>query len=138
MIRAKKTVSAKRNMHLLLKRGLWWCIILNGFDRKGQQILDQPDLLLQEWFCVCDAAEHPIETTHRLDAASDLRLRRKQIFARLLIAELCFIGEDRGKLAFECIADVDNKGRADVVVEGGVNDLERTVRSGTAADRTGS
>ena len=62
-----------------------------------------------------------------IDAGANLVMRREEIFARFLIAELRLVGQDRGELAFELLADIDDKRRTNVVIKRGINNLERTM-----------
>ena len=83
--------------------------MLNGFDRDRQQILDQPDFFLQEWFGVGHAAEHAVEARHGVDAGTNFVVSGEEVLARFLVAELRFVGKDRSKLSLKLIADVDYK-----------------------------
>jgi hypothetical protein len=53
---------------------------------------------------------------------------REQILARLLVAELRFVREDRSELPLELLPNVDDKRRPHIVVKRSVNNLERPVR----------
>src|SRR5260370_26226611 len=101
--------------------------MLNGFDRNGQQVLDQAHFLLQEGFGVGHAPEHAVKTRHGFHSGANLSLGREEILARLLVTELRLVREDRCELSLKLLADVHHKRRPNVVVERGVNNLERTM-----------
>ena len=104
--------------------------MLNGFDGNGQQIVHQADFFLQERLSVGYAAEHSVEARHGLDAGANLVMGREQIFARILIAELRFVGQNGRELPLKLFADVDDKRRPNVVIERRVDDLEWAMRGG--------
>src|SRR5215472_4051994 len=56
-------------------------------------------------------------------------MSREEILTSLLIAELRFVSKNRRKLLFKLVADVDDETGPDVVVQGGVDNLERPVGS---------
>src|ERR1039458_8721702 len=101
--------------------------MLNGFDRNRQEVLDQPNFLLQEGFRVAHAAKHAVKPCHGFHAGANLVARRKQGFARFLVAELRCIGQNRGKLSLELLANIHDKRRPNVVIKRRVNYLERTM-----------
>ncbi len=102
--------------------------MLNGFDRNRQQVLDQANFLLQEGFRVAHAAKHAVKPRHGFHARANLVAGREQVFARLLVAELRFVRQNRGKLSLELLADIDDKRRPNVVIKRRVNNLEGTMR----------
>src|SRR5579863_1340998 len=61
----------------------------------------------------------------------------EQVPTSVLIAELRFVSQDRSELALELIADIDDKGGANVVVEGRVNNFKGAMRC-ELLDRIGS
>jgi len=101
--------------------------MLYGFDRNGQQIVDQPDFFLQEWFGVGDATEHSVEARHSFNPRVDFVVGREEIFAGLLVAELGFVSQDGCELPLKLLADVDHKRRPYVVIQRSVNNLERAM-----------
>src|SRR5271165_1341060 len=103
--------------------------MLNGLDGNRQQVFDQPDLFLQKRFRMSDAAEHAVEPSHGVNARANFLVSREEIFAGVLIAELRLVSHDRGELAFELLADVDDERGANIVVERSVDDLEGAMRS---------
>src|SRR5439155_20021638 len=103
--------------------------MLNGFDRNGQQVLDEADFFSQEGFRVGHAAEHAVKARHGIDAGSNFVMGREEILAGLLIAELRLVGQDGSKLPLELVTDFDDKRRPNVVIERRVDNLERTMRS---------
>src|ERR1051326_4376336 len=108
--------------------------MLNGFDGNGQQIVTQSDFFLKNRLGVRDAAEHAIKASHGINAGADFLVGREQVLARVLVAELRFVSQDRGELTFELLADIDHKCRLNIVIKGSVNNLERTVGSDRSAD----
>jgi hypothetical protein len=115
--------------------------MLNGFDRNRQEVFDQADFFLQERLAVGHSPKHTVEASHGVHAGTDLLMGREEILACFLIAELRFVGKDGGKLFFELIADIDDECRPNVVIKGGVDNLERSMRGecrNVMAARTGS
>src|ERR1035441_5938246 len=95
--------------------------MLNGFDRNRQEVLDQPNFLLQEGFRVAHAAKHAVKPCHGFHACSNL------FWASSLAAELRCLGQNRGKLSLELLANIHDKRRPNVVIKRRVNYLERTM-----------
>ena len=75
------------------------------------------------------AAEHAVEARHGIDAGANLVMRREEILAGLLIAELRLVRQDGRKFPFELLTDIDDEMRPNVVVQRRVNNLERPVWS---------
>src|SRR5438552_4763657 len=95
------------------------------FDGNRQQVLHQPDLFLQERFGVSNAAEHTVETRHGIHALANFIVSREQVLTRLLIAELRFVSHDGRKLPLKLVADIYYKRWPHVVVQRGIENLER-------------
>jgi hypothetical protein len=101
---------------------------LDRLHGNRQQIVNQPDLLLQEWLGVGDATEGPAVACHRLYAGMNFVVRGEKIFAGLLIAELRRIRQNGSELLLELLADVDHEGGAYVIIERGIDYFEGAMR----------
>src|SRR5215467_13166539 len=77
----------------------------NRFDRDHGQIIHQPDLFLQEGFSVLDAAQHSVESRHRRDAVTNLRISREVAPPSFLISELGFVGVNGFQAGFELLGN---------------------------------
>src|SRR6185437_1904429 len=104
---------------------------LDRFHRDGRYILDQANFLLQEWLAVCDSCERAVEARHGFDAGTDFGASGKDIFAGFLVTELRLVGHERLEARFELIGDIYDKGRADIVIQGRVDNFEGAMRSET-------
>src|SRR5437764_4497648 len=98
--------------------------MLNGFDRNGQQVINQANFFLQEGLGVSNAAEHAVKAGHGVDTRADFSMSGKQILARLLIAELRLIREDGGEFLLELVADIDDERRPHIVIKRSVDNFE--------------
>src|SRR6266581_4519113 len=95
--------------------------MLNGFDRNGQQVIDEADFLLQEWLRVSPSPEHAVE------AGANLIVGREQILARLLVAELRLVCQDGSELPLKLLRNVDDKRGPHIIIKRRVDDLEWTM-----------
>ena len=109
--------------------------MLNGFDRNRQEVIDQADLFLMERLAVGYTSEHAVEASHGLHPGADFLLRREDVLARFLIAELGLVSEDGSELLLKLIADVDDERWPNIVVERSVDDLKRPVGNSSAGLR---
>src|SRR5258708_5786190 len=108
--------------------------MLNGLDGNGQQIVDQANFFLQEWFRVRDTAEHAAEAGHGIEASTNFVMGREDVLTSFLIAELGFVGHQGGEFSVELFGDVDDERGSNVVVERGIDDLEGAMgREGSAS-----
>src|SRR5271157_2209574 len=57
-----------------------------------EQVVHQPDFLLDERFAVFYSSEQPIEASHRGDALVDLRFAREESASRRLVLVLRAVG----------------------------------------------
>ena len=101
--------------------------MLNGLDGNGQQIVDQAHFFLQKWFRISDAAEHAVKAGHGVEAGANFVVSREDVLARLLIAELRFVGHQGGEFSVELFGDVDDERGSNIVIEGSVDDFEGTM-----------
>jgi len=69
--------------------------MLNGFDGNRQQVVYEADFFLQKRLGMRDPAKHPVEAGHGVHPRADFLVGREELFARILIAELGFVGKDR-------------------------------------------
>src|ERR1017187_4998403 len=97
--------------------------MLNGFDRNGQQIVDQADFFLQKRLRIGHAAEHAVESRHGFYAGANLVMGREQVLAGVLIAELRFVRQNGSEFPLELFADIDDKRGPNLVVERRIDDL---------------
>src|SRR5215469_17093479 len=101
----------------------------NRLDRNHRQIIYQSHLFLQKRFSVLYASQHPIESRHRRDALADLRIGREVAPPGFLVSELRFVSVNGFQPGLELVSNIDYKCGPNVVIERGVNDFERTMRT---------
>src|SRR5947209_18006597 len=93
---------------------------LNG---KKHQIVNQPDLLLDEGLRISHSCKQTIMPCCGEGALPNVFLRNKEQAACRLIRILRAVGQQRLKTLLDEGCDVDDEGGADVGVEGGVENL---------------
>ena len=129
-----------------------WYRVLDGLDGKVHEVADEGHLFLDEGLGVADAGEQTVVPGGGEGALADVGLGDKETAAAGLIGVLGAIGEERLEAGLDVGRDVDHKGRADIGVERGVEDLvgavgrvaawegeagETTAEAGLVAERGG-